>query len=309
MIQSQSAEPPPGNAPQFASDGAVKVAYADFNHSAFPYRGMVPPDDENSKPRPFLDVNDNGRLAHNSPRGGVLYEDKTYSDRRVLIAASKDFDPSSPAALIVLFHGNQGILARDVVARQQAPRQVAQSNLNAVLLAPQLAVDANDSSAGNFWRPGGFAEFLDEADARLAELYPQVSRATFHNMPVVIVAYSGGYLPAAYSLEHGGADDRVRGVVLMDALFGEGDKFARWIERDSSRAFFVSAFSSSTREQNFALASTLRHDGVNTVNGVPDSLHSGVVAFVDATSASHDDFLTAAWTRDPLNDVLSRMGR
>ena len=123
IMKSQSAEPPPGNASQFASDGVVKVAYADFNHSAFPYRGMVPPDDEHSKPRPFLDVNDNGRLAHNSPRGGVLYEDKTYSDRRVLIAASKDFDPNSPAALIVLFHGNQGILARDVVARQQAPRQ------------------------------------------------------------------------------------------------------------------------------------------------------------------------------------------
>ena len=251
-------------------------------------------------PRPFLDVNENGRLAHSSPRGGVLYEDKTYNDRRVLIAASKTSIPMRPA-LIVLFHGNQGTLARDVVERQQAPRQVAQSSLNAVLLAPQLAVDANNSSAGNFWRPGGFAEFLNEADAKLAELYPQASRARHSDsMPVVIVAYSGGYLPAAYSLEHGGADDRVRGVVLLDALFGEGDKFARWIERDSGRAFFVSAYSASSSRQNLALASRLRHDGVSTVSGLPDSLHSGVVAFVDATAASHDDFLTAAWTRDPL---------
>ena len=144
VMQPQSTEPPPGNGPQFASDGVVKVAYADFNHSAFPYRGMIPPDDDHSKPRPFLDVNENGRLAHSSQRGGVLYEDKTFNDRRVLIAASKDFDPNQPAALIVLFHGNQGILARDVVGRQQAPRQVAESSLNAVLLAPQLAVDANE---------------------------------------------------------------------------------------------------------------------------------------------------------------------
>jgi len=34
-----------------------------------------------------------------------------------------------------------------------------------------------------------------------------------------------------------------------------------------------------------------------------------VIAFVDASNASHDDFLTSAWTADPLNDVLSRMGR
>ena len=53
---------------------------------------------------------------------------------------------------------------RDVSDRQQTPQQVAQSHLNAVLLAPQMAVDALNSSAGNFWRPGAFAQFLDEAE-------------------------------------------------------------------------------------------------------------------------------------------------
>ena len=128
-------------------------------------------------------------------------------------------------------------------------------------------------------------------------------------MPVVIVAYSGGYLPAAYSLEHGGADDRVRGVVLMDALFGERDKFARWIKRESAAPFSSAHFRPRPEEQNFALASSCAMTASTSSTDLPDSLHSGVVAFVDATSASHDDFLTAAWTRDPLNDVLSRMGR
>jgi len=296
----------PGNTPKFTNAGSANVALADFQNSAFPYKGMVPPDDSNAKPRPFLDVDG---VAHSSPRGGVLRADQTYNDPRVLIAAAPDFDPNSAGALVVLFHGNQATLARDVVERQQAPRQLAQSSLNAVLLAPQMAVNANDSSAGNFWRSGGFAAFLSEAEAKLAQMYPQASRGTFHNWPVIIVAYSGGYLPAAFSLQHGGAGDRVRGVVLMDALFGEPAKFADWIEKSSSQAFFVSAYSASTREQNRALQARLRLDGVTTVNGLPDSLHSGVIAFVDAENASHDDFLTAAWTRDPLNDVLSRMGR
>ncbi len=209
---------------------------------------MIPNADDSGKSRPFLDVDENGRLGHSSPRGGVLWEDQTYNDRHVLLAAAPDFDPNAPGAMVVYFHGNHATLTRDVVERQQTPRQLAQSNLNAVLVAPQMAVDARDSSAGNFWRPGAFAEFLDEAEAKLAALYPHASRATFHRMPVVIVAYSGGYLPAAYSLAHGGAGDRVRGVVLLDALYGEPDKFAGWVESRISRAFFVSAYSVSSKQ-------------------------------------------------------------
>ena len=105
----------------------------------------------------------------------MLWEDQTYSDRHVLLAASPQFNPNAPGAMVVYFHGNQATLSRDVLGRQQAPQQVARSNLNAVLVAPQLAYDALDSSAGNFWRPGAFAEFLNEADAKLAALYPNGS--------------------------------------------------------------------------------------------------------------------------------------
>ena len=91
----------------------------------------------------------------------------------MLVAASPNFDPKAPGVIVVYFHGNNATLARDVVGRQQTPRQVAASRLNAVLVAPQLAVDARDSSAGNFWRDGGFAAFLDEAEAKIAQLYPE----------------------------------------------------------------------------------------------------------------------------------------
>ena len=39
------------------------------------------------------------------------------------------------------------------------------------LVAPQLAFDAANSSAGNFWKPGHFATYLDEAAERLMRLY------------------------------------------------------------------------------------------------------------------------------------------
>jgi hypothetical protein len=287
--------------PGFTQAGGVNVAYAEFQNSAFPYRGAVPDQD-----RPFLDVNTNGRLGHASPRGGVYWEDQTYSDRHVMIAAAPAFDARRGGDLVLYFHGNQAMLARDVFDRQQAPQQLAQSGLNGVMVAPQMAVDALDSSAGRFWEPGGLAAFLNEADQRLAELYPGEPRSSFRRLPVIIVAYSGGYLPAAYSLAVGGADSRVRGVVLLDALYGEEDKFADWIERWRGRAFFVSAYSKSSREENEALRRRLVAAGVAVQDNMPDRLGPGVVAFIDAGDAVHDDFVSAAWTSQPLRDVLAR---
>jgi hypothetical protein len=307
--ETSAARPAPTSAgPQFANVGGVNVAYPEFQNSAFPYRGIVPADsDDSNQARPFLNVSENGRLGHASPRGGVYWEDTTYSDRHVLLAASADFDAHSPGNLVLFFHGNEATLARDVVDRQQAPRQLAQSGLNGVLVAPQLAFDARDSSAGRFWKPGALAEFLDEADARLAASYPGTSRGTFRRMPVIIVAYSGGYLPAAFALAQGGASERVRGVVLLDALYGEQDKFADWIERAHNHAFFVSAYSKSSHDQNEAFKQRLQQAGMATQDRMPESLGPGDVAFIDAGDVDHLGFVSSAWTPDPLRDVLARV--
>ena len=287
----------------------ANIAFAEFNNSAFPYHGLIPNPDDPSKAKPFMDVNEGGRLGHTSPRGGLLFEDGTYNDRHVLFGAASDFDPRRPGALILFFHGNQATLARDVVERQQAVRQVAQSSLNGVLVAPQLAVDALDSSAGRFWKPGALAEFLGEAEDKLAKLYPHAPRSAFRRMAVIVVAYSGGYLPAAYALAQGGAEDRVRGVVLFDALYGEEDKFVAWIEANHNRAFFVSAYSKSSHDGNDSLMQRLAKDGVAAQVGLPDALVPGVVAFVDAGDVKHEDFVNSAWTGDPLRDILSRVGQ
>src|SRR5271156_3028356 len=290
-----------------ASIDGANVELASFENSAFPYHGMIPNYEETGKTRPFLDVDDNGRLGHSSPRGGIHWEDQTYSDRSVLLAAPQSFDPARPGVIIVFFHGNIATLARDVVARQQIVRQLTDSGLNAVLVAPQLAVDALDSSAGWFWQPGGFAAFLGEAQMKLGELYPN-ARGAFRRMPVVIVAYSGGYLPAVYSLAVGGDQGRIRGVVLLDALYGERDKFVSWVEGPGRKAFFVSAYSTSSREGNEAFRPELEAAGIATVSGLPAALTPGVVAFVDAGSVGHNDFVTSAFGGTPLRDIISRIG-
>ena len=197
-----SAESVPAQSPpkrELSPMPAPKTALVPFEVSPFPYRGEVP-----EKNRMFLDVLEGDRRGHYSARGGTYWEDQTYSDQRVLLHIPKGFDPRRPALMIVFFHGNEATLTRDVRNRQAVPRQVAESGLNAVLVAPQFAVNALDSSAGRFWEPGVFTEFLNEAAERLTELYgDERARGAFHGAPVVIAAYSGGYNPAAFILHSG----------------------------------------------------------------------------------------------------------
>ncbi len=71
------------------------------------------------------------------------------------------FDVRKPGVIVVFFHGNGATLERDVRDRQLVPQQITDSGANAILLAPQMAVDAADSSAGKFWQPGGLKRFME----------------------------------------------------------------------------------------------------------------------------------------------------
>ena len=274
-----------------------------FRNSAFPYDGLIP-----VEKKAFLDVVEtSGRRGHTSPRGGISWEDTTFSDRRTLLYVPKNFDIQRPGVIIVFFHGNQAILGRDVMGRQAVPQQVAESGLNAVLVAPQLAVNALDSSAGHFWDDGFFARFLDEAATKLGEIQGAGSTEKFRAMPVVVVAYSGGYLPAIFALEVGGTGGRVHGVILLDALFGEVERYARWIGQHGAQTFFFSAWSASSAEPNAQLRKQVLGAFPGLVNVLPPSLEPGAIAFQPSAGSTHNDFVTRAWIANPLKAALGRV--
>jgi hypothetical protein len=271
--------------------------------SAFPYLGNNPRTEE-----PFLNIYKDGRRGHRSYGGRVYWQDQTYNDNRVLMHIPENFDVRKPGVIVVFFHGNGATLERDVRDRQLVPQQITDSGVNAVLLAPQLAVDAADSSAGKFWQPGGLKRFVNESADHLAQLYgdPGAAKA-FANMPVIIVGYSGGFVPAAWSLEVGGLGNRVRGVFLLDAVYGELDKFASWIENNRS-GFFVSAYTRYTQRHDRELMQMLREKGIAISDDMDRPLRPGSVVFVKSPDGvTHRDYVTHAWTEYPLKEVLVKM--
>ncbi|MGJ4950612.1 alpha/beta hydrolase [Bradyrhizobium sp. HKCCYLS20291] len=271
--------------------------------SAFPYFGNNPASDA-----PFLNVSSGERRGHRSFSGRVYWQDQTYNDSRVLVHVPQQFDLRKPGVIVVFFHGNGATLERDVRDRQLVPQQITGSGVNAVLLAPQMAVDAADSSAGKFWQPGGFKRFMDEAAINLARMTGDPASArTFADMPIVIVGYSGGFLPAAWSLDVGGIGERVRGVVLLDAVYGQLDKFAGWIERNRS-SFFISSYTRYTARHDQELMTMLRNRGIEVSEDIERPLRPGSVVFVETDEGiPHRDYVTQAWTRHPIRDVLARM--
>ncbi len=271
--------------------------------SAFPYFGNNPRTDA-----PFLNVSNGERRGHRSYSGRVYWQDETFSDNRVLMHVPENFDIHKPGVIVVFFHGNGATLERDVRDRQLVPQQISDSGANAVLLAPQLAVDAADSSAGKFWQPGGLKRFVNELADHLAKLYgdPGAAKA-FANMPVILVGYSGGFVPTAWSLEVGGLGNRVRGVVLLDAVYGELDKFASWIANNRS-GFFVSAYTRYTQRHDQELMQMIRDKGIAISDDMDGPLRPGSVVFVKTPDGvTHRDYVTHAWTDKPIREVLAKM--
>ncbi len=280
----------------------AKTSLVDFETAPFPYHGRVP-----GSNRPFLNAGEPGHRGHVNFRGRVFWESETFSDSRVLLHVPPGFDPQRPAVIVVYFHGHGANLAGDVRDRQQVPAQITAAGINAVLVAPQFAVNAADSSAGKFWEPNGFKRFLDEAAVKLASLYGDPRSApAFANMPIVIVAYSGGFGPTLSVLDRGGARSRVRGVVLLDALYAGIDRFADWIA-ENRLAFFVSSYTPHTAHHNADLERLLRERSVPYGSELRHNHLQGMVSFLPAGDVSHRNFVTHAWADNPIKDILARM--
>ncbi len=261
-----------------------------------------------SAPFPVRSGSNDGDHVRINFRSKVSWEKGAFSDPRVLLHIPKGFDPNKPAVMVVFFHGHGATLTRDVLNRQEVPEQISESHANAVLVAPQLAYDARSSNPGKLWEPGAFARFVREAGVQLARMYgdPRAGQ-TFANMPIIIVAYSGGYLSAATSLERGGLKNRVRGVVLLDALYGELDGFANWISHNRS-GFFVSSWTRSTRQRNAQLEEMLSDRDVTFGHALRTNRLDGNVVFLPGDDGiRHRDFVNHAWANKPIKDVLDRL--
>lgn len=183
-------------------------------------------------------------------------EAAVYSDARVLFHAARGFDPAKPFRLVLFLHGHGSEIEETVARHLDLPGQVDRAGANVVLVAPQLALDAQESVPGKFVEPGRAAAFLDEAQAVLQATLGG-DPAAWRKAPVVIAAYSGGYRTAAHIVAKGGLDARIEGLVMLDAFFADAGVYAGWLARNHHRAFLYALYTRSSMEETTALKTQL----------------------------------------------------
>ncbi len=203
-----------------------------------------------------------------APFAGGGYRDDTVI---VFVPAHFRFHDDEGVATLVHMHGHTTTAERAMVAHQLR-EQVADSKQNALLVVPQLAVMAADSSCGRLESPGGLQRLLQEVVA----IAPREGRSTLGDTAfppdaqlgtACISAHSGGYHAVACCLRAGGVD--VRETYLFDALYGEVDTFRDWVvarhgEPLHRRHKLVSYFTegAQTEANDRVLRAELEHAGV-----------------------------------------------
>ncbi|HEY7608272.1 MAG TPA: hypothetical protein VIF14_03495 [Alphaproteobacteria bacterium] len=183
-------------------------------------------------------------------------EAAVYSDARVLFHAARGFDPKKPSRLVLFLHGHGSEIEATAGRDLDLPGQLDRSGINAVLIAPQLALNAQESVPGKFVEPGRAAAFADEAASVLRSMLGG-DAAAWRRAPIVIVAYSGGYRTAAQIVDRGGLEGRIEGVILLDAVFGDAGIYAAWLARNHHRAFLYALYTRSSMAETTMLKTSL----------------------------------------------------
>jgi len=181
-----------------------------------------------------------------APFAGLSYGDDTVI---VFVPRRYRYHAEEGVPALVHFHGHNSTAER-AIAAHALREQLVDSRQNAVLILPQLARFAADSSCGRLAQPRGLARLLENAISSTARLgRSSLGESGFPGRAepgrVCLSAHSGGFHAAACSLRTGGVD--VSETYLFDALYAERDVFRDWVlerrgEPASSRHKLVSYF-------------------------------------------------------------------
>lgn len=271
------------------------------------------------------------RLRHAPfPCHGVDGPDGVFADARVLLHVTPGFDPSRPLLVILFLHGWRTTLCRQtggsryhVVESYRLVEQIDAAGLNAVLVAPQFARDADTEIVdipghpGKFGRHGGVARLLGEALRRVAALTgSEIGR--YRRAPVLLVSFSGGYRAAAKALAIGGIGARLIGVIGLDTIYGEADVFTAWFAAHHRHAFLAAVYTggrthdyaSAKTTLAVAAALTARQPGLDVRDTLPAVLEPGVAALVPVGDPDlHLELVAAGWPGfdQPVRRLLARL--
>lgn len=166
-----------------------------------------------------------------------------------IVHAPAGFDPHAPLRLVVFFHGYRGC-AEVLFSEGEAVRcrpgdppergwglaaRHDEAGTNTLFVIVQLAFAVRDGSPGRFARPGRARAFFDEL---LIAIESELgSRRRFDELAsITLLAHSAAFETTMALVRVGQIEDKLRHIVLFDALYNGGPLFLSWVRGGTSDA-------------------------------------------------------------------------
>jgi hypothetical protein len=243
----------------------------------------------------IVTTSDHSMFPHEKRAKGHTYEGKVYpadvhyADCTVAIFVPKGFRAGDATDLVFYFHGWRNTVD-DTLRQFAVAEQLAGSGVNAVLVLPEGPKNAPDSFGGRLEETGVFAGLVSDV---LGALEARGLAGTTKPGSIVLAGHSGAYRVMAFILARGGLTANVREVYLFDALYGQMEKFARWIDRSPGKLIDIYTAQGGTRDASLDLMDDLRaweipFAAVPESAVTPELLKKNRIVFVDSPLA-HDD--------------------
>jgi hypothetical protein len=166
-----------------------------------------------------------------------------------IVHAPPGFDPRAPLRLVVFLHGYRGCAevlfseGESVRCRPGDPPERGwglaarhdEAGTNTLFVVVQLALMTRDGSPGSFVRPGRARAFFDEL---LSAIESELgSRRSFDDLAsITLLAHSAAFETTMALVRVGQIEDKLRHIVLFDALYNGGPLFLSWARNGTSDA-------------------------------------------------------------------------
>jgi hypothetical protein len=243
----------------------------------------------------IVTTSDHTMFPHEKRAKGHTYEGKAYpaevhyADRTVAIFVPKGFRASDVTDLVFYFHGWRNNVD-DTLKQFKVAEQLAASGVNAVLVLAEGPKNAPDSFGGKLEETGVFSSLVFDV---LGALKARGLVATTKPGSIVLAGHSGAYRVMAFILTRGGLTANIREVYLFDALYGQMEKFAHWIDRFPGKLIDIYTADGGTRDPSRDFMDDLRAWDIPFVAVpesavTPDLLRKNRLVFIDSALA-HDD--------------------
>jgi hypothetical protein len=233
------------------------------------------------------------RAAGHTYQNQFFPADQHYNDSSVALFIPRGFRQTESVDLVIYLHGWRNNIDT-ALSKYKLPQQFYESGKNAILVFPEGPRNAPDSFAGKFEDAGGLQRFVTDV---VAFLFNESRIKTRSLGKIILSGHSGAYHGISYALMRGGMPDVISEVYLFDALYGQTEKYARWIDRYPGKMITIYTDSGGTKEETELLMEDLDgwkipYRAVEERSITASDLHDNRLVFVH-TDLEHDMVVSA----------------